>query len=72
MKTAHETSKGSEVKCAWRWYAIWWLDALALLAIMLVMSVRKAFLQQTYTHQMEAPADPEDHDADWVTARPVV
>ena len=68
MKTAHETSKGSEVRCAWRCYVIWWADALALLFIMLVMSLRKALLQRNYSHLADTPSDPEDHDAEWVTA----
>jgi len=72
MKTAHESSKGSEVKCAWRCYVIWWFDALALLAIMLLMSARKVLLQRTYTHQTKASHDLEEHDADWVTAQPVL
>lgn len=43
MKTTHDSSQASETKFAWRCYAIWWLDALALLVIMIIMSACRGF-----------------------------
>ncbi len=53
MKTTLNTQKASEAKPVWKCYAIWWLDALALLIIMMVMSVRKAFeeKQPSFSHE---------------------
>jgi hypothetical protein len=72
MKTTHVTSKGSEAKSVWQCYMIWWFDALALLVIIMVMSLRRIFLQQPFTHQVNQSAAPEEHDAEWAAAHSVV
>ena len=64
MKTTPVSSKASEERFAWRCYAIWWFDALALLVIMIAMSARKAFQGHQTDHSEDFVSESSDHDHD--------
>jgi hypothetical protein len=53
MKTSLNTQKASDAKPAWKCYAIWWLEALALLFIAVLMSLRHAFQENrpSFSHE---------------------
>jgi hypothetical protein len=46
MNTTHDSPKASEGKSPWWCWAIWWLEAFALLVAMVVISVCRAFQEQ--------------------------
>ena len=46
MNTTHDSPKASGGKSPWWCWAIWWLEAFALLVAMVVISVCRAFQEQ--------------------------